>query len=244
MKRIFFGGSERKNKGIALLLAIVIAGLVLTIGVALSLLATKEFGLSNTGRDSQLAYYAAQTGANCAAKNVALFSQSVANSHASFPITCNGQTVPVDWNGTTLRYHFNFTLAPQPYDVDVYVIPDANGTDFTFNAKGHNTGNVLARRVEREVITRGASCFENRDIMIVVDTSVSIENNYVNGVRNPSNFSVIKSGVSSLVDQLQDNVPNAALGLIEFQRDVYLHHPLGTDPALIKATAEHSSPNT
>ena len=57
----------RKNqRGFTLLLATLVASTVLAIGSAIYTLAAKEVRLSSLGRDSQFAFYAADTGAECA----------------------------------------------------------------------------------------------------------------------------------------------------------------------------------
>src|SRR4051812_39455934 len=97
-----------KNKGFALLLATVIAGLVLTIGLALSLLAKKEYGISNTNRDSQIADQAAKTGSDCAVKYA---TDLVKNYKSASPVS----PYPLDCNtGATV----NATLSGNVYTID------------------------------------------------------------------------------------------------------------------------------
>ena len=56
----------RSKRGFALLFAVFIAGLMTTIGLAIFNITIKEVTLSGTGRESQFAFYAADTGAECA----------------------------------------------------------------------------------------------------------------------------------------------------------------------------------
>jgi hypothetical protein len=56
----------KKNKGFVLLLATLIASLLLAVGAAMFGIIKKELILSSLGRDSQFAFYAADTGAECA----------------------------------------------------------------------------------------------------------------------------------------------------------------------------------
>ena len=54
------------NKGYALILSIVVSSVVLSIGLSLLNIVQKELILSATGRDSQFAFYAADSGVECA----------------------------------------------------------------------------------------------------------------------------------------------------------------------------------
>ncbi len=53
----------KNNRGFTLLLASLIASLLATIGLAMFAIAQKEVRLSSMGRESQFAFYAADTGA-------------------------------------------------------------------------------------------------------------------------------------------------------------------------------------
>jgi hypothetical protein len=66
MKRASFSNIERCSDGLALFFAVLTASLVLTIGLALFNITLKEFVLSSQIRDSQFAFYAADSGLECA----------------------------------------------------------------------------------------------------------------------------------------------------------------------------------
>ena len=55
----------RKNSGIALLMAVLVSGIFFVISAAIFKIALVELLLSSSGRDSQSAFYAADTGAEC-----------------------------------------------------------------------------------------------------------------------------------------------------------------------------------
>lgn len=57
------------TRGFTLLLAALVASIVLAIGAAIYGIAIKELNLSSIGRDSQFAFYAADTAAECALYN-------------------------------------------------------------------------------------------------------------------------------------------------------------------------------
>ena len=56
----------KRQRGFTLLLAALVASITLALGSAIFEIAQKEVTLSSVGRDSQYAFYAADTGAECA----------------------------------------------------------------------------------------------------------------------------------------------------------------------------------
>jgi len=68
--RVFLKADSRQlkagSRGFTLLLAALVASIVLALGTSIFQIAQKEFSLSAMGRDSQFAFYAADTGAECA----------------------------------------------------------------------------------------------------------------------------------------------------------------------------------
>lgn len=58
--------STQKNKGFTLLFAVIVSVLVLSVGASLITLAIKQVRLSGSARDSQFAFYASNTGIECA----------------------------------------------------------------------------------------------------------------------------------------------------------------------------------
>ncbi len=57
---------KNKQKGIALFIAILVSGVVLVIGAGVMEISLKEMKLSSLGRESAKAFYAADTGLECA----------------------------------------------------------------------------------------------------------------------------------------------------------------------------------
>lgn len=57
---------NNKKKGFVLLFAVLISSLVLAVGISMISIALKQVQLSGSGRDSQYAFYVANTGAECA----------------------------------------------------------------------------------------------------------------------------------------------------------------------------------
>jgi Tfp pilus assembly protein PilX len=56
----------KKQKGFVLLFSVLVSTLILAVGISIITIAVKQLVLSGTGRDSQYAFYAANTGAECA----------------------------------------------------------------------------------------------------------------------------------------------------------------------------------
>lgn len=80
-----------RSRGFTLLLAALVASIVLALGAAIYSIAFKQVSLSSIGRDSQFAFYAADTIAEC------VLYWDVARSHFTtstppLPITCDSET--------------------------------------------------------------------------------------------------------------------------------------------------------
>lgn len=143
-----------KQKGFTLLLAVLISGIVLSIGLAIFNLTFKELRLSSAGRESQFAFYAADSGIECGLyhdqRNNAFSTTSPASS-----ITCNNSSLTVTSSvpipGTYVR---TFTLildeATNRYCSNVSVTKTDGDT--TIESRGTNTCNITDnRRVERAI---------------------------------------------------------------------------------------------
>jgi len=57
---------KHHNSGFVLLYAVLVSGIILSVGLSLMNLITKQITLSSIGRNSQFAYYAADAGKRCA----------------------------------------------------------------------------------------------------------------------------------------------------------------------------------
>ena len=85
---------KNSERGFTLLLAALVGSLVLALGISIVTIVQKSVTLSSIGRESQFAFYAADSGAECALYwdiRHAHFSTSTPPTE----ITCNGQTVDV-----------------------------------------------------------------------------------------------------------------------------------------------------
>ncbi len=87
--------NNSRQKGIVILFAVLTIGLLIGIGVAMSGLTQKQLVLSNIGKQSQVAFYAADTGAECAR-----YWDSVHNSFAATSTDINGKEIFVAPKGS------------------------------------------------------------------------------------------------------------------------------------------------
>lgn len=160
-----------KEKGFTLLIAILVASLLISIGFSLAGFAVKQLIISTTGRESQFAFYAADSGIECAFYwdfkygFASAFATSSDSSPPSSGITCNGEdvsarpwSVVADANRATTTFAFSF--APQPYCAVVTV--NKWGSTTTVESRGYNEGTISGagctsssnRRVERAIRVR------------------------------------------------------------------------------------------
>jgi hypothetical protein len=153
MKKI----NSQKNQGFTLFIALMVMGTLLLIASGVVTLALKQSSISSAGRDSQYAFYAADTGIECALfwdvqnpSGTSAFSTSTGST-----IFCNrdlnnpGNQWVVGGNSVSIINSINFL--PDPYCAIVTVTKNANGTT-RIESKGYNTCNAAnPRRVERAV---------------------------------------------------------------------------------------------
>ena len=85
---------QNTQKGFTLFIAVLIGSLMLAIGFSIFNLSFKELLLSASSRDSQIAFYAADTGLECALyHDQKLRDFQITGSGSTASITCAGQTV-------------------------------------------------------------------------------------------------------------------------------------------------------
>ncbi len=145
-----------KNKGFTLFVAVVIMGVLLLVATGIISLAFKQSLISYAGRESQVAFYAADTGMECAVYwdvHNSSGSSAFATTTGS-TINCNkdGGNSSNQWVvGGSSQSSFSLTFLPEPYCATVTVTKNANGSTL-IQSKGYNTCSVLSpRRVERAV---------------------------------------------------------------------------------------------
>jgi len=144
MKKLKIKNQKFPNirRGFVLLFAILITSIVLAISLGIFNIIIKEVQLSASSQESQKAFYAADTGAECALYWDIQGRAFATSSQES--ITCADESVMV---GGGFISDFSLTLANGSC-VDVNV--DKSGVQTIVSSRGHNTCDINdPRRVER-----------------------------------------------------------------------------------------------
>src|SRR3990167_856492 len=161
--------AKNKKRGIALYVAVTVTGILVLVSFAVISLAIRQLSISSISRDSQAAFYAADSGIECALywdlKNTGV--SAFATSTAATNVNCNNKSVPVTkvWNaGTgygTSTLSFDFSSA-DTYCATVSIVKRYSGGNLTtrIESRGYNVGTASggactsnkARRVERAVL--------------------------------------------------------------------------------------------
>lgn len=140
-----------RRNGFTLLLAVLVSGVLLAIGLAIFNITIKEILLSSSGRESQFAFYAADTGAECA-----LYWDQKQRSFAtstSASISCNNVTIPsVGGEGYDTPSTFQFEVGG--FCAIVSVTKSETFPRTKIESKGYNTScgsSENPRRIERAI---------------------------------------------------------------------------------------------
>src|SRR3989344_4914653 len=139
-----------KNKGFTLFISIIVMGTLFLAAAGVIGLAVRQALISASGRESQRAFYVADTGLECAlywdvqnSSGISAFSTSTGS-----VINCNNQNMTV---GGTSVSTFTLNLNPDPFCATVTVAKNDNGST-RIESKGYNTCDTSnPRRVERAV---------------------------------------------------------------------------------------------
>ncbi|MCW9054434.1 MAG: pilus assembly PilX N-terminal domain-containing protein [Candidatus Pacebacteria bacterium] len=143
--------TTRDQDGFTLLLAVLIAGILLAIGLAIFNITIKGLLLSSSGRDSQFAFYAADTGAECALYWDQKQDSFATSSTAS--ISCNRASI-VDVGGLGYDVPSIFQFEVDGFCTIVSVTKKETHPRTKIESKGYNTscGNTEnPRRIERAI---------------------------------------------------------------------------------------------
>ena len=106
---------KRNSRGFTLLLAALISSVVLSLGAAIYQLAVKELELSSLGRDSQYAFFAADTGAECALYwdiRFGYFATSTPAEVVAPDPRCDEQEITATGRSSTFPYTMTFRFEP------------------------------------------------------------------------------------------------------------------------------------
>lgn len=144
------------QEGVALYVAISITGALILVSFAIINSALRQITISTISRDSQAAFYAADSGTECALywdlKNL---SGSAFSTSSASQISCNGNpNTSVGGGGSNGTSTFDINFSPDPYCATVTVVKRYEGSVLTtkIESKGYNTCDTASlRRVERAI---------------------------------------------------------------------------------------------
>jgi hypothetical protein len=126
------------KRGFTLLLATLMASLLLTIGAAIFSIVKKEVILSSIGRDSQFAFYAADTAAECALYWDIRHDIFTATSSPYTNIKCDEQNLgPIQF--VEFDTPITFEYQPSGYCARVSVTKSESDPHMTISARGYST---------------------------------------------------------------------------------------------------------
>lgn len=95
----------KQNRGYTLLFAVLITSIVLSVAISILSISRKEFALSTAARESSFAFYAADSGIECAVyyDNQNIFgTRDITATPVTAPIDCSGQSgIPLTAIGST-----------------------------------------------------------------------------------------------------------------------------------------------
>lgn len=160
MRSINKNNIQTGNKGIAIYVAVTITAALILVSFSVISLALKQIVISSTARDSQSAFYAADSGVECALfwdlKNTggSLFATSTGNQTISCNNISSTVTKSVNLSTGVGTSTFSYSFTPDPYCVTVWVTKSYNGNTIKTNieARGYNSCSTTnERRVERAI---------------------------------------------------------------------------------------------
>ena len=99
--KLFF---KQKNRGFTVLFAVVVSALILAIGISIANITLKQIRISSLGRESQIAFYAADSGSECVLYydlvEESFGTSSSSNVPPTYTIECFGEEAVVSFDPT------------------------------------------------------------------------------------------------------------------------------------------------
>jgi len=130
--------------GFTLLLAVLITSIILGISVGISVFVIRELLISSTGRESQKAFFAADSGVECALYWD--FKQNAFEPSSTRVISCAGSSPTVGGASGISEFDLTFTNGACTHVKVDKTVPSST----TIDSAGHNTCNLSdPNRVER-----------------------------------------------------------------------------------------------
>ncbi len=154
---------KQKNRAFVILFAMMISSIILMIALGITNIATKEIKFSSSAKDTNDAFFAADTGAECALRNDRTDNPLVSFTEEGIYVNCLGNnTINTTFNNNP-KPNWNFTVSGLSFNerwcANVKVIKDntnPNNIITTIVSKGYNTGDPSAcvqteNSVERQI---------------------------------------------------------------------------------------------
>ena len=148
---------QHTPRGFTLLMSVLISGILLSLGVAIFNIVSKEIVLTSAGRESQFAFYAADSGVECGlywdSKQNAFSTSSPQQPQCAGAAVTNYE-VSYDAPSDTYTTTFSFSLGANTTApcTDVTVVRQNSPTRTTLTAAGYNTCvTTNPRRIERSI---------------------------------------------------------------------------------------------
>jgi Tfp pilus assembly protein PilX len=230
---------KNKQGGFTLFFAVMAVSIVISIGITLSIIALKETSLAGIRRESQLAYYAAESGTSCATYYLL---EALKTNSAPTSITMECNYIPGVLNsqmvynfgsqtGVSITKTFDFE-APYLYTASTTLTRLNNGVSWDIASEGFNRRGLATVKLLRsqKINITGSSTGSANDVMILVDHSGSIcmdnPKAWENGVYYPSRerqnceyHVAMRNSVLKLIDLINPDPTSISanrLGMITF----------------------------
>ena len=115
--KLFHHLGPKRNKGFALLIAVLVSSVVLAVGISMLNITLKEYLFSAIGRESEIAFYAADAGMECALYwDTSTQGGKFDLTAPAGNITCTGSTVATPAGGSSgsqKQFQFEWTSSGQ-----------------------------------------------------------------------------------------------------------------------------------
>ena len=164
------------NDGFVLLYAVLVTMVVVTVGVLMINIVTRQIVLSSVARNSQVAFYAANAGVECVtywnSQKLFGFDTETENGGSIFiapteqiDFACGDSNISISNTSISGGYKYRWSFLAKNGCVDVEVNMNNDGTNFLVKAEGYNsdldglkckTANI-GRLVQRTIVLEPAS---------------------------------------------------------------------------------------
>ena len=154
---------KQKANGFTLLLSLLVVSIILSVGLGVFDVMTKELKLSGIGRESQVSFYAADAGVECAyywdIKHPLPLTESAFDGDGGVAISCGGKEITTKKVDETHSFSFNMGEGTTQKCAEVTVMKvvsvtaDEKTTRTTIESKGYNyyCESTSPHKVERAI---------------------------------------------------------------------------------------------